>query len=220
MTDLAKARENMVDCQIHPMGIIYPGVLDTFMTVPREVFVPANQQGVAYTDEDLACGDGRYLMDPATHARMLQALEPKSHEVVLDVGGLNGYSSAILSPLVSTVIMTENKKSYIDRASENWQKLEVFNATAIKQPLAEGCKEYQPYDMIFVGGAVAEIPESLTSQLAEGGRMVLIHKQPGQVMGEALLIRATGKGNVSSYKLFEAGGHYLPGFEPNPGFEF
>ena len=76
MTNYAAARTHMVDSQIHTMGVTSDAILDAFRNVPREQFVPTDRMGVAYTDEDMAIGPGRYLVEPVTHARLLQAALP------------------------------------------------------------------------------------------------------------------------------------------------
>ena len=76
MFDFAEARTNMVDCQIHPNGVIDPRILYAFETLPRENFVPDAKKKVAYNDEDIVLENGRLLLEPQVHARMLQILNP------------------------------------------------------------------------------------------------------------------------------------------------
>ena len=90
------------------------GILQSFETVPRELFIPEKLQGVAYTDENIDIGQGRFVMEPIIHAKLLQAVLPVAGDIVLDIGIGSGYSSAILSPLVTTVIALEhNKRQWI-----------------------------------------------------------------------------------------------------------
>ena len=110
MTDFIQARKNMVDCQIHPSGIVDGWILESFQNIPRELFVPEKLQGIAYTDENIDIGQGRFLMEPIVHAKLLQAVAPDKSDVVLDIGVGTGYSSAILCPNVSTVVALENNK--------------------------------------------------------------------------------------------------------------
>ena len=85
MLDYIQARTNMLDSQIHTSGVVNPDILEAFQNIPREMFVPEAMRGVAYNDEDITLGHGRYLLEPVVHARMLQALDPKKDDVVLDV---------------------------------------------------------------------------------------------------------------------------------------
>jgi protein-L-isoaspartate(D-aspartate) O-methyltransferase len=220
MSDFSNARTNMVDCQIHTSGVISPVILQAFETVPRERFVPEGLQNVAYNDEDLPLGEGRFLLEPATHARMLQAIEPQPDDVVLDVGGATGYSAAILSFMASTVMAVEEKKKHITWMEEACNALDICNVVGFKGALKAGCAQHAPYNLIFMSGSVSEIPQELVKQLAPGGRLVTIIREPGKVMGQVTLIQSLGEKGVSSYTLFEAATPYLPGFEPQPAFTF
>ena len=77
MFDFSTARTNMVDCQIRTAGVVGSAILQAFETTPREKFIPQNLRSIAYTDENLPLGEGRFLMAPVIHARMIQAAEPR-----------------------------------------------------------------------------------------------------------------------------------------------
>lgn len=220
MMDFQKARQNMVDCQIHTAGVIFPALLQSFATVPREKFVPHDFQPVSCNDEELPLGDGRFLLEPAVQAKMIQALEPKANHVVMDIGGATGYAAAILSPLVSTVVAVEENEHMLEYAMKIWRDLGYFNIAGLKGRLREGSSLHAPYDAIFLNGAAESIPDSLLNQLAAGGKLIAIIKKPGQVMGKVTLFYNAGEGRSSSARLFDAAAHYLPGFEPKPVFCF
>ncbi|MDB2682659.1 protein-L-isoaspartate O-methyltransferase [Alphaproteobacteria bacterium] len=220
MSNFATARKNMVDCQISPSGIIDQKILEAFETVPREQYVTAALTSVAYKDHDIVFDDGRFILDPTTHARMIEALELNEDSVVLDIGHAGGYSSAILSPLASTVMALEQKQKYITAAEKTWLEHGICNVVAFKNNLSKGVPEHAPYSNIILNGCVSEVPTKLVEQLDVGGKMVLIVRRPGQVMGEATLIKSSGSGNFSSVVLFESSAPYLPGFEPEPSFNF
>lgn len=220
MNDFAAARTHMVDCQIHPSGVDTPAILQAFETVPREAFVPESFRSVSYRDEDLVFPDGRFLLDPMLHARMIEALEPSPSDIILDIGCLTGYSSAILSSLVSTVVAIEENGDYLKRAVETLQSLTICNVAGYKAKLNKGYPKNAPYDLIFVNGSVSNPPVPLIKQLREGGRLVCVVKPPGQSTGSAALFQSLGNNDFSSYTLFEASCPYLPGFEPEPAFTF
>ncbi len=220
MLDFSKARKNMVDCQIHPSGIIDPRILQAFESVPREKYIAGAQTSIAYKDHDIVFDDGRFMLDPTTHARMIQALSIEPGSAVLDVGHAGGYSSAILSFLATTVIAMEQKQKYITSAEKIWLEEGICNIVALKGNLSKGAPEHAPYNYIILNGAVAEIPANLVSQLEPGGKMVLIVRSPGQVMGQVMLVQNAGNGQPSSLPLFEASAPYLTGFEPEPSFNF
>lgn len=220
MPDFKAARKNMVDCQIHTAGIIYPGIMEAFGAVPRETFVPPALKKVAYADEDLHFGKGRYLPEPVTHARMLQALAPVSSDIVLDVGGGTGYTAAIMARLGGGIVALEEEAATLDQAIVAWRSVGAPNIVPVKGKLVNGCPEHGPFNIIFINGAVAEIPYNFLQQLAPGGSLIAIVKKPGAVMGQVTLVKNSVGDKFSSRVLFEAGGHYLPGFEPQPAFSF
>ena len=213
------ARKNMVDCQIHPNGVIHPAILKAFETVPRELFAPEMVKSVAYGDEDLPLGNGRFLLAPTVHAKMIQAAEPKADEKVLDVGGGTGYSAAILSSMVGKVIALEQCADCLEKAGGYWRKLGLHNIESLKGDMTKGEASRAPFDLILVNGAVAEIPAILADQLTPEGRMILILRNQSETTGKALLVKKTPEG-FSSRPLFDAAASWLPGFEPKPSFKF
>ena len=190
MSNYAAARTNMVDSQIHTAGVISDPVLEAFRSVPREMFVAEELRGLVYADEDLPLGQGHFLMEPATLARMIETVEVKEGDRVLNIGDSTGYSTAILSRLATTVMT-------LDQAKDN----DVFS-------------------LIFMNGAVAEIPQTLLEHLSLRGRLITIVKPAGVRVGTVTLIERIGDGHYSTRKFFEAGTPYIPGFEPQPGFTF
>lgn len=220
MIDFANARKNMVDGQVHTAGVTDPGILNAFRTVPRETFVPQNLQKIAYADEELPLGGGRYLPAPISHARMLQAAAPEKGDKVLDIGGGTGYAAAIVAPLVSKVAALEEEEQFLEYASAVWAHLGHRNIMPIVGLLNVGFDGEAPFDIIFIHGAVTEIPARLAGQLAPGGRLVAIVRKPGAVMGQATLLVNSAGNKFSSRVLFDAGAHYLPAFAPKAEFVF
>lgn len=219
MLDFIKARKNMVDGQIHTAGVVDPLILESFAGTPREIFLPESLRSVAYGDENLAVSKERFLLEPITHARLLQAVAPKASDVVLDVAAGTGYSSAILSPLVMTVIAVD-KPEFMMSAQRNWQNLGLCNVVVVEGSAEEGVPSSAPFDLIVINGAVSRIPDSLVSQLSDDGRLVTVIREAGQVMGKAVIVQKNKSGGYASRVLFEAGVPYLPEFKPEPVFCF
>lgn len=218
--DYQKARTNMVDGQIHTDGVIVPEILTAFETVPRELFVQDGYKNLACNDEDVPAGAGRYLFEPATHAKMLQALELDKSDVVLEIGGGSGYGAAILSSLVSTIISVESDEDLVKKANNLWDAQDIRNVVSIQNELTIGHPDSAPYDSIIINGAIAEKPDALLDQLGENGRLVCIIRKSGKAMGRAMLFQKDEEGRLSSYPLFDAASPYLVGFEPEPAFHF
>lgn len=210
----------MVDGQIHTAGVVDERLLAAFSTIPRELFVPEKLQSIAYTDEDLDIGQGRYLIEPIVHAKMLQAAAPNADDIVLDIGAGGGYSSAILAPMVTTVISVENNKRQMDKGVRAWKKLDLCNIVQVEADLKEGVQNQAPYSLICINGAVAEVPQAILDQLSVGGRLITVVRHNTQCLGKATLFMKNENGTVSSKPLFDAGTPFLEGFEPQVAFQF
>src|SRR5690606_998429 len=142
----------------------------------------------------------------------IQAAAPKPTDVVLDIGGATGYSAAIFSGLVTTVIALEDTQTFLDIAEPIWREMELCNIAGMKGTLTEGAPEHAPYDLIFINGAVSSLPQNLMRQLSDGGRMVVVVRRAGEKVGKATLIQRITKDSFSSRILFDAAIPYLPGF--------
>jgi protein-L-isoaspartate(D-aspartate) O-methyltransferase len=150
--------------------------------------------------------------------RLLQEVAVGPNDIVLDVGCATGYSTAILSRLAATVVALESDHDLAARANSLLTELSADNAVVVEGPMSEGYASQGPYDVIWIGGAVAEVPAALTEQLAEGGRLAAVIGR-GIGTGEAVLMLKRN-GIVSQRGLFDANVPQLPGFEPKMGFVF
>jgi protein-L-isoaspartate(D-aspartate) O-methyltransferase len=218
MPDYAVARRNMVASQLRTNRVTDPSVIAAMEELPRERFVPIDLAGVAYVDEDLPLGHGRYLVEPMILARMLQEAEIRPTDVVLDIGCGTGYSTAVAARLADTVFGLESDASLARRATETLAQLEIDNAVVVEGPLAGGYPAHAPYDVILLEGSVPEVPAAVAGQLAEGGRLVAVVSETGRT-GRAVLA-ARRAGVVSQRDLFDAATPALPGFRARTGFRF
>ena len=214
MPDYSQARLNMVDCQVRPADVTDLTIISAMLSVPRERFVPPSSQSVAYIDEDISLDISthdcpRYLMEPASLAKLLQLANIQPDAVVLDVGCATGYSTAILSRLCSSVVALEQDKILYAKASENLAELEVDNAVVLKCDLEKGYPKESPYDAIFVGGAVDYIPDNLLEQLKNGGNLVCV-VGTGNTGRATLYVRENGIASKST--------HFNCAIWPIPGF--
>lgn len=218
--DYAAARKHMVDSQILPNRVTDERVVEAMSRIPREVFVPERAKGFAYVDEAIDIGNGRYLMEPMLVARLLQAADTRSSDVALAIGCGTGYAAAILGRLVDTVVVVESDADLAARAGETLSDLGIDNVAIMNGPLAEGWPKQAPYDVIYVDGAVPEVPDAIQGQLGEGGRLVAIigGTTPGVTGKGTLFTRYHGV--ISRLQVFDGGTPPLPGFEPKRQFTF
>ena len=217
MVDFAHARHNMVLSQLRPSGVRDERVIAAMEAVPREAFVAQHQQTIAYVDEDLPLGAGRYLMEPLVFGRLLVAAAIGPSDVVLDVGCASGYSAAVLARLAGTVVALEEDEGLADRADAALAALGVDNAAVMRRPLAGGYTEQGPYDVIVIEGAVPEIPDGIADQLDEGGCLVAVVGDAD--IGRCTLVRRIG-GLLSERITHDAAIPPLPGFARRAEFVF
>lgn len=212
------ARANMVESQIRPNKVTDERVIAAFGRLRRELFLPARLRGVAYADEDLPLGQGRFLMQPMVSARLLQAGAIRPTDGVLVVGAGVGYEAAAAALLARSVIALEDDPELSRLGRDALVEHNIASASYVEAPLAQGYRPRSPYDVILFAGAVAEIPAEVAAQLAEGGRMLAVLR-PGAGMGQATLITRTG-GVLAQRAIFDAATPLLPDFTAKPAFVF
>jgi protein-L-isoaspartate(D-aspartate) O-methyltransferase len=215
--DFDAARRNMVESQIRPNRVTDERLIAALASVPREEFVPKELRGVAYIDEDLPIGDGRYLMEPMIMARLMQEASPTPGDLALTIGCGAGYAAAVLSHLVGAVVAIESSSALAQQATKTLTGMGNDTVAVIEGPLADGCPDQAPFDVIFFNGAVAQIPENIAAQLAENGRLVAV--VTGDGIGKAKLATRR-RGILTSREVFDAGTPLLPGFERKTAFVF
>ncbi|TYR30991.1 protein-L-isoaspartate O-methyltransferase [Mesorhizobium microcysteis] len=215
--DFQEQRVKMVDGQVRTTDVTDVAILSAMLDLPREDFVPEQRRPLAYIDEDIEVAPGRYLMEPSPFARLLQLAKIRHTDLVLDVGCGTGYSTAVLSRLASFVVGLESDAELAARAGQTLSSLGCENVSVVEGPLPAGHAEQAPYDVIFVNGAVDELPSSLTDQLKDGGRLVAVLGEGNA--GRALLHVKEG-GLVSASHGFNAAVRPLPEFRRVQAFQF
>jgi len=216
--DFSIARRSMVNSQIRPNQVNDGDVLAAMAEMPREAFLPKVLHGVAYVDEDIPLGKGRYLMEPMVLARLLQAAAIQPTDVALILGCATGYSVAIASRLASAVVAIESDAKLAQAASDTLTGLGLDTVAVMQGDLGAGYAKQAPFDVILFDGAVANVPASIAEQLAEGGRLVAVVR-PGEGVGKAVLVTREA-GLLSLREVFDANIPWLPGFEPVSQFVF
>jgi len=217
MMDFEAARTKMVENQIRTTDVTSHSVLRAFYTVPREAFVPVKAKSLAYIDTDIEVAPGRYLMEASPLAKLLQLAAITKNDVVLEVGTGSGYASAVLSLLAGSVVSLEADEALAAQAAETLSSLGYDNVAVVTGALENGYAAEAPYDLIFVNGAVEEVPAALLDQLREGGRLVAVVGYGNAALAK-VLVREQGVISESTY--FNASVKPLPGFRKAREFVF
>jgi protein-L-isoaspartate(D-aspartate) O-methyltransferase len=218
MTEFGAARAHMIESQLQPNKVIDARVLGAFAGIRRELFVPEHLRVVAYIDEDLPLGGGRYLMEPMVVARLLQAAMIERTDTVLIIGAGTGYEAALAAMLARSVVALEEHPELARRARAALVDHSIASVSVVEGPLPQGYRPRAPYDVVLLCGAIVELPSEIDSQLAEGGRLLAIVKSASGI-GRATLKTRTG-GVVAQRVLFDAATPLLPSFLPKPAFVF
>ena len=221
-TDYSAARNNMVDGQIRPNRVTDPRVLDAMRRLPREQFVPAHLSSLAYIDEDLPLGGGRYLVEPLVTARLVQMARVRTGERALVVAAGTGYGAAVMAACEAHVTALEEDEALMAIA------LRVLPRTApsvrlVEGRLAAGLPGDGPWDVIMIEGAVTAIPDAYAGQVAAGGRLVTVLAPTGVSGGRAILAEPVGAGagqRLRAREMFDCSTPLLPGLSPAPSFVF
>jgi len=212
-------RHLMVETQLRTNKVTDIRVLEAFERIPREKFVDEALTDLAYIDEDLLLKGNRFLLEPMVLARMVQALDLKPTDITLDIGAALGYSTAILSRLVQSVVGIESNKKIAEKGQNNLIESGVDNAVMLYAKLTSGFGAEAPYNAIIIQGSVSTVPEAVLDQLAEDGRCVTIIRDDTGSPGRVVKYVRSGSGFAHSV-LFDAYSPFLPEFTTEKGFDF
>ncbi|MEO1313354.1 MAG: protein-L-isoaspartate O-methyltransferase [Pseudomonadota bacterium] len=217
MIDFDAARTTMVDCQVRPSDVTLYPIIDAMLAVAREDFVPTALRPVAYAGTHIDLGGGRVVLDARVFSKMLDALAISPGDLVLDVGAGLGYSTAVISRLSEAVIGVEEDTDMARDAAQALADGGFDNAVVAEAALTVGDPSHGPYDVIMVEGGVQTIPDTLTAQLKEDGRIAAIFLD-----GNAGQVRSGVKiGDQIAWRhMFDATAPLLRGFERAEAFEF
>jgi protein-L-isoaspartate(D-aspartate) O-methyltransferase len=186
------SRELMIERQLKARGIFNEAVLRAMTKVPREEFVAPELREHAYEDRPLVIGCSQTISQPYIVASMLQALELKPDDHVLELGTGSGYQTALLAEIVGSVVTIERHEQLAQLAQEHLTSLGYLNIEIVVGDGTLGFVAKAPYDAIIVSAAAPEIPRALVEQLAVGGRMVL--PVGSRELQDLLLVRRTEQG--------------------------
>lgn len=171
MSEFSTRRVMMVDTQVRPSDVTKFPIIDAMLSVPREIYVPADRREAAYVGENLVLAQGRVMLEARTLAKLLDALDIQPGEMVLDLGCGLGYSAAVIARLAETVVAVEGDEALAVEAGRILSEAGVDNAIVVTGPLAAGAAKHAPYDVITIEGGVETVPASLLAQLKDGGRI-------------------------------------------------
>lgn len=200
--NIEQARFNMVEQQIRTWEVLDQEVLDLLFVVKREEFVPPAYRSLAFADLEIPLGHGQSMWAPKIEARVLQELQVRKSDRVLEIGSGSGYLAALLAARADQVYTVEIIPELAQMARANLQRAGVNNATVEQGDGARGWSAHAPYDVIVITGSVPVLPEEFLRQLKVGGRLfAFVGEAP--VMA-ARLVTCVAEGDYQTVTLFES----------------
>jgi protein-L-isoaspartate(D-aspartate) O-methyltransferase len=198
--NIEQARFNMIEQQIRPWDVLELDVLDLLNVVKRENFVPASHKNLAFVDTEIPLGNGEAMLTPKLEARILQDVQLKKHENVLEIGTGSGYMAALLAHKGRHVTTVEISPELKAQAEQNLAAAGITNVTVELGNGAQGWANGAPFDLIVLSGSVPLLPEAFLQQVKVGGRVFAIIGEAPSMSG--VLVTRTSDG-YEQKKLFE-----------------
>ena len=213
----AQARFNMVEQQVRTWDVLDYRVLDVLHAIPREEFVRPEHRAMAYADVALpvlassADSSAEKLFKPVIDGRILQSIALTGDEDVLEIGTGSGYTTACLAKLARRVTSIDRRADFAEMAAARLKALGIFNLSIACADAFNGYAPAHKFDVIVLGGAVAELPELLWQMLNPNGRIFAV-RGLSPVMDAVVLSGIAKLPKTTS--LFETDLPYLQGAEP------
>ena len=211
------ARQQMVQHQVRAWDVLSANVLEVLETTPREVFVPAGYENLAFAETEIPIGHDEFMLTPVIEGRLLQALEIEEDDRVLEVGTGTGFLTACLAKLGASVTSVDIHSEFIDKARAKLDELEIGNVefevmdATRKLPDAE-------FDAVAVSGSLERFDPRFVGVLKPGGRLFVVTGDAPAM--EARLVRRLNEGDWESEALFETDLKRLSNGEQPPEFRF
>ncbi len=214
MTGFDRLRTTMVETQLRTVDVTGQRVLAAFGAVPREAYLPETLKSLAYLDRDIHfAGSDRFMLAPASLARLLQLATITPDDHVLDVACATGYSTVLIAQLAHSVIGIESDASL---AAANTDLLPE-NARVLAGSIVAGFIDGGLYDVIIIEGAVENIPNEFSLQLTGKGRLIAV---TGAGRSARATLYANTDNGLSGRGVFDLGVPSLKEFGAAPSFKF
>src|ERR1700693_344032 len=198
--DFEQARFNMVEQQVRTWAVLDQEVLDLLFQVRREDFVPPTYRTLAFADLEIPLGDGECMWTPKMEARVLQELELKANEAVLEIGTGSGYLTALLARSCGVVTSLDIHERFVLEARPKLARAGIGN---VKLAVGDGALGWgsEQYEAIVLTGSTPVLSKAWLEQLKPGGRIfAVVGDAPAM---RARMVRWEARGAIVSEDLFE-----------------
>jgi protein-L-isoaspartate(D-aspartate) O-methyltransferase len=216
--DIKQARKNVIEQQIRPWGGLNIRANQALIDIPRENFVPQEYQNLVFADMEIPLNNSEKMLSPKIEGRILDSLDLKGHEDVLEIGTGSGYFTAVLASLAKSVKSIEIHKELIDAAKEKIDVLNISNVELVNEDALNLNLGNEKFDTIVVGCSLPVISEDLKRALKISGKLFIVVGSKNQM--HATLVERIDGDKWKSKSLFETYIDLMNGSEPLPEFTF
>ena len=213
-----RARYNMVEQQVRTWEVLDNRVLDILENIEREDFVPVRYRKLAFADLNILLKFDQIMMKPVVEGRMLQAIELRQDETVLEIGTGSGFITACLARMAKHVVSVEIYAELSAAAARTLKEKEAHNLELFVGDAMSGWQPEQAHDVVVVTGSVRTVPEHFRGWVNPGGRLFIVNGDAPAM--EAKLLTRLNASEWREESLFETDLPRLVNSEPAPQFEF
>jgi protein-L-isoaspartate(D-aspartate) O-methyltransferase len=213
-----QARFNMVEQQIRTWQVLNPKILETLKFVDRELFAPSAYHTLAYSDTEIPAGEGEIMLSPKIQARLVQDLDLKGHECVLQVGCGSGYMSALLSHHCARLLALEINPRLAQLAQSNLAQLGMGNVQIKHLDASKYLETEEFFDVIVLCGSTAHAPQVMLDHLKLGGHLVGIFGS--EPIMQTTLVKKVASNQYDAKILWDCIAPRLHGFTEDSKFSF
>ena len=199
--DIEQARYNMVEQQIRPWDVLDQEVLDLLFKVHREDFVPQAHRSLAFVDMEIPLGHGEFMWTPKLEARVLQELDIRRDDRVLEIGTGSGYLTALLAAEAAAVVSVDIRPEFTAAAGQKLRAHGIGNVELHSGDAASDWDDEDGFDVIVLTGSTPLLSDALVRRLRVGGRLFAVVGE-APVM-QAQLVTCNARGAYRSVTLFE-----------------
>ncbi len=164
--------QKMIEEQLIKRGISNQKLLAAFSKLRRHDFLPMALHSRAYDDYAIEVFPNQTISQPYINAFMIEKLDLKGDERILEIGTGTGYQTALLCLLSREVFSMDIKENLKESALKNLKKLGLENFSLITADGRKGWPEKAPFDAIILSCAVSQIPQELMEQMSENSRLI------------------------------------------------
>lgn len=212
-----EAREKMVKTQLITTGVLQQSIIERMGTLEREKFLPSEFKIIAYSAKEIPVLPTRYMLDPMNTGLLLDKIDFDNVKKIMLLGDNTGYIATLLSEAIETVVTVDNTKNFNENINNIITEFDIKNITVVNGDIAMGDASNAPFDLIFINGAVQQVPDILFNQLAPQGKILTALKK--SFISEAVFQYKIDN-TVQTERLFECSISLLPEFSKKSKFVF